>query len=326
MSGENLEKEKIVCGIDFNGVRIKVAYKDNVDNEIKTFNLESAITVNQECIDIDKTIYINSVPCDVLAYNRISEMKDETKTIMNMYRVLYELYKRTNVTRFIIGLGVPINAYKSQEDRERLRNKALEKIEVTIREFTAENVTLTIENVIIQPESVYSTFYIEDTNKSDDNFIVDLGISNILIIPYYKASNINETITVNTGYNSLIEDIRYILIKEYGTNIKKEQTERLLERLDGIQDDGVKKIINDYIEENFLLKALEIPLREVGYNELLGHKLIFVGELSLKFKEQICEIFKDAKFAKESLYLSAIEICNEAQKKIKDIELVENQK
>lgn len=313
--------EKMICGIDSGFGRIKVAYKDSSKGEVKVFNLESTIAIGEECLDIEKTIYINDIPCDTLSYNKLSKTgsitKDNQYSIMNMYRAMYELYKRTKSTTFIIGLGASMDTYKSSDARESLRKRALEKQEVRVREHNQEEVTLIIEDVIIQPECACSIFNLtNDIDRLDENYIVDLGTLNSLVMSYHKVPNINDCVSREFGYDSIVKNIM-IKLKGKGINAREEQVERMIENLPK-QDKSMQKLVNEYIIKEFLQKVVKGQLKEAGYNEILGHKLIFTGGTSARFEPHIRKVFKDAQFTKNPLYASVIGMYFRTQKSFED--------
>lgn len=301
--------EKMICGIDSGFGRVKVAYKDSIKGEINVFCLDSTLTIGQTCVDLDKTIYIDGVACDTLTHNKLTKTgnitKDNEYSIMNMYRALYELYKRTKSTRFIIGLGCSMDTYKSQEAIDSLKKRAMAKAEIKVREHGKEEVTLYIEDVEIQAEGACAIFSMpKEVNRLDDNLIVDLGTLNSLFIPYHKIPNINNAYSSECGYDYIVRNLM-VKFKGLGINIKEEQVERIIENLSS-QKKEVQKIVNEYIMKDFLGTVLPKELKEAGYSELLGQKLIFTGGTSARFAPHIKKVYKDAIFTTNPLYASVI--------------------
>ena len=300
---------KIVCGIDSGFGRIKVVYKDSTKGDIKVFCLESTLTINQKCVDLEKTIYINGVPYDTLSHNKLSKTgnitKDNDYSITNMYRAMYELYKRTKVDTFVIGLGCSFDTYKSEEAKTNLRNRAMKKKSITVKEHNGELVTLHIEDVEIQPEGACSIYNMpKEVDRLGDNIIADLGTLNSAFTPYHKVPHINEAHSSECGYDWIVKNLA-VKFKGLGINVKEEQVERIIENLSE-QKKEVQKIVNEYIINDFLKKDIKRELKEVGYNELLGQKLIFTGGTSARFAPHIKKVFKDAIFTTNPLYASAI--------------------
>ena len=301
--------EKLICGIDSGFGRIKVAYRDSLKGDIKVFCLESTLTIDQKCDDLDKTIYINGIPCDTLSHNKLTKTKNITKdndySIMNMYRALYELYKRTKTTKFIIGLGASMDTYKSQEAKDKLRARAMKKNEITVREHGQEEVTLYIEDVQIQPETACAIFSMPDeVNRLEDNLLIDLGTLNSQFIPYCKTPMIDEAYSSECGYDFIVRNL-VTKFKGKGINIKEFQVENAIESL-STQKKEIQKVINEYMIKDFLGTTFPKELKEAGYNELLGQKLIFVGGTSARFAPHIKKVYKDAIFAKDPFYASVI--------------------
>lgn len=301
--------EKMICGIDSGFGRIKVAYRDSVKGDIKAFSLESTLTIGKECEDLDKTLYINGVACDTLSHSKLTKTgnitKDNDYSIMNMYRALYELYKRTKSSTFIIGLGCSMDTYKSKEMTEKLRVRAMKKDKITVREHGQEEVTLYIEDVVMQPEGACAIFSMPDeVNRLDDNIIVDLGTLNSQFIPYSKVPSIEDAYSSECGYDFIVRNL-VTKFKGKGINIKESRVEMAIENLSEEKKE-VQKIINEYIIKDFLGTTFPKELKEVGYSELLGQKLIFVGGTSARFAPHIKKVYKDAIFAKDPFFASVI--------------------
>lgn len=301
--------EKMICGIDSGFGRIKVAYRDSLKGDVKIFCLESTLTIGQQCVDLDKTIYINGVACDTLTHNKLSKTgnitKDNEYSIMNMYRAMYELYKRTKTNKFVIGLGCSMDTYKSQDAIDSLKERALQFKEIKVREHGQQEVTLYIEDVEIQAEGACSIFNMPtEVNRLDDNIIVDLGTLNSAFIPYHKIPNVKNSHSSECGYDWIVKNLM-VKFKGQGVNVKEEQVERIIESLPK-QNKEVQKIVNEYIIKEFLEVTIKKELNEVGYSPLLGHKLIFTGGTSARFAPHIKKVFKDALFTSNPLYASVI--------------------
>lgn len=301
--------QNLVCGIDSGFGKIKVAYRDTLKGEVKIFNLDATVTEG-ECVDIEKTIYINDEAYDTLSYNKLSKTgnitKDNPYSILNMYRGLYELHKRTKTTNFIVGLGCSMDTAQSEEAKKSLRDRALKLRQIKVREHGQQEVTLNIQEVFIQPEGACSIFNIDQNkiNRLDDNYIVDLGTLNSCITPYHKVPNIKSAISREFGYDSIVRGIM-VKLKSQGINTKEEQVERIIENLSK-QDKSIQKIVNEYVIKEFLEKTLKSQLVEVGYNQILGHKLIFTGGTSARFAPHIKKVFKNAEFTINPLYSNVI--------------------
>lgn len=320
--------QTIVCAIDSGYGKIKVAYKDSLKGEVKVFNLESTIAEGM-CVDVSKTIYIENKAYDTLSYNKLSKTgnitKDNELSILNMYRGMFELYKRTKVTNFVIGLGCSMDTAQSEDAKKSLRDRATKLREVKIREHGEQDVVLRIEEVIIQPEGACSIFNVDKSkvDRMDDNYIVDLGTLNSCITPYHKVPNIKNAVSKEFGYDFIVKGAM-VKLKSLGYNVREEQVERMIENLPK-QDKVIQKAINEFVIKEFLEKTLKTQLIEVGYNEVLGHKLVFTGGTSARFSQHIMKVFKNAVFTTNPLYSNAIgmyirteNIWTELQKTLKE--------
>lgn len=314
--------ERMVCGIDSGFGRIKVAYRDSVKGDVNVFCLESTLTINKVCMDLEKTLYIDGVAHDTISHNKLTKTgnitKDNEYSITNMYRGLYELYKRTKTKKFIVGLGCSADTYKSQDAIDSLRERALKKKEIVIKEHGKEEVKLYIEDVFIQPEGACSIFSMPvEVDRLEDNIIVDLGTLNSLFIPYYKVPNMRDSHSSECGYDFIVKNLM-VKFKGQGINITEEKVERVIENL-AKQKKEVQKIVNEYIIKDFLGEVLPKELKEAGYSELLGQKLIFTGGTSARFAPHIKKVYKDALFTTNPLYASVIGMYLRTQKAVDDM-------
>lgn len=298
----------LVVAVDSGFGKVKIAYKDSLKGAIKTDNFSSSLVIGREAVDPTQTLKINGIDCDTISDEKIVDKGFITKqndySIMNMYRALYKVYQNTKTTRFIVGLGCSLDTYKSKEAIESLRDRALEKTEITFKEFGKEEVTLYIEDVFIQPESACAIFNLpSDVNNNAINYIVDLGTLNSQIIRYQKAPDVANSRPRNFGYASIVKKISD-KFRSLGKDYDEKIVEHFIENWDE-QSKANQKIINDYIIDEFLKGVLMDELIKAGVN-LDVATLIFTGGTSARFANQIVKVFKDCKFTQNPLYASVV--------------------
>ena len=298
----------LVVGVDSGFGRVKVAYRDSLKGAIKTDNFSSSLIIGREALDPTKTLYIDEVAHDTISDEKITDKgyitKENDYRITNMYRALYRVYKHTKTTNFIVGLGCSLDTYKSKDAVESLRKKALEKKEIKFREHGKEEVTLTIEDVFIQPETACSIFNLsKDINVNAINYIIDLGTLNSQIIRYQKAPDVAGARPRNFGYANIVKKISD-KFRSSGKDFDEKTVEYFIENLSE-QNKSIQKTINDYVVDEFLKEVLMNELIKAGVNLDIAN-LIFTGGTSARFANQIAKVFKDCKFTQNPLYASVI--------------------
>lgn len=298
----------MVVGVDSGFGRVKIAYRDTPRGAIKTDILSSSLIINQEALDPTQTLYINDVPHDTITDSKITDKgfitKENDYSIANMHRALYKVYKNTKTKNYVVGLGCSLDTYKSKEAIESLRQKALEVRELRFREYGKEEVTITIEDVIIQPETACSIFNMDASiNPNAINDIVDLGTLNSQIIRYQKAPDVASSRPRNFGYSNIVKKISD-RFRSQGKNFDEKTVEYFIENLEE-QPKAIQKVINDYMVDEFLKQTLMDELIKSGVNLDIS-TLIFTGGTSARFATQIKKVFKDCKFTQNPLYASVI--------------------
>lgn len=298
----------LVVGIDSGFGRVKVAYRDSIKGAIKTDNFSSSLIIGREALDPTKTLYIDEVAHDTITDEKITDKgyitKENDYSITNMYRALYRIYKNTKTTNFIVGLGCSLDTYKSKDAVESLRATALEKKQITFKEHGKEEVTLTIEDVFIQPETACSIFNLsKDINVNSINYIIDLGTLNSQIIRYQKAPDVANSRPRNFGYANIVKKISD-KFRSQGKDYDEKVVEFFIENLDD-QSKSIQKVINDYVIDEFLKEVLMNELIKAGVNLDIAN-LIFTGGTSARFANQIAKVFKGCKFTQNPLYASVI--------------------
>lgn len=298
----------MVVGIDSGFGRVKIAYRDSLKGAIKTDNFSSSLVIGREALDPTKTLYINGIAHDTISDEKITDKgfitKENDYSIANMHRALYKIYQNTKTTRYIVGLGCSLDTYKSKEATESLRKKALEVKELTFREPGKEEVVITIEDVIIQPETACAIFNMsKDINPNAINDIIDLGTLNSQIIRYQKAPDIKGSRPRNFGYANIVKKISD-KFRSQGKDFDEKTVEYFIENLDE-QNKYIQKVVNDYIINEFLKETLMNELMKSGVNLDIS-TLIFTGGTSARFANQIAKVFKGCKFTQNPLYASVI--------------------
>ena len=129
---------------------------------------------------------------------------------------------------------------------------------------------------------------------------------------YVNAENHDNIVILTVVQDKLDERKKIVkLLKKNVTIIHKETID--------------EKDLPKFVIKEFLEKTLKTQLVEVGYNEILGHKLVFTGGTSARFSQHILKVFKNAVFTTNPLYSNVIgmyirteNIWSELQKTLKE--------
>lgn len=295
--------KKFIVGIDSGFGQVKVAYTDKVDGEPELFTFSSRIEINEHDVIVENTMYINEVPHNLnsnkKAVQRDYITKENPYTIANMHRAMFEIAKRTGFTtkKFVIGLGCSLDTYRDVEVRERFRGLALKEKKVKF-EYKGRKVTLEIEDVIVQPETICSVYNVQNFNKNEINWLIDLGTQNSQIVKYYKSPDLENCRPRDFGYQSIVRALQ----DEYRALGKALDEDRIETIIENKRD---KDVIDNYIINKFLEGTIKRELKAVKVDLDLD-TLIFTGGTSLRFKKQIKQVFKKALFANNELYSNVL--------------------
>lgn len=311
-----------VLGADIGNGYIKVVYSNSISGTLEKFMLETGVDINREDEKVEDTMYINGVPhnlsCKDKTVTRGYLTKDNEYTMVNMYRAMYEVARRTGFTtkKFVIGLGSSLDTYKDKEEKEKFRARALENKKVKI-EHKGKIIELEIEDVIVQPETVSSIYNIKNFDKNEITYIVDLGTQNSQIVKYYKGVVWEETRPRDYGYQSILEGLQ----DEYRKSGKALDTDRISVNIEKGRD---KKLINNYVIDSFLKGVITNELKKMKA-DLEYDQIVFVGGTSERFREQILKVFKNAKFSEDPVFSNAIGMYMRTMATLKKREQVEKE-
>lgn len=295
--------KKFIVGVDSGFGRVKVAYTDTVNGNPETFEFSSRTEINEYDVMIENTMYINGVPHNLnsnkKAVQRDYLTKDNPYTISNMHRALFEIARRTGfrTKKFIVGLGCSLDTYRDPVARENFRQLALKDRKLKF-EYKGTKVTLEIEDVIVQPETICSVYNIAGFNKSEINWLVDLGTQNSQIVKYFKSPDLDNARPRDFGYQSIVRALQ----DEYraiGRALDEDRIETIIE------NGRDKEFIDNYIINKFLEGTIKRELKAVKADLDLD-TFIFVGGTSLRFKRQIKQVFKKALFASNPLFSNVL--------------------
>lgn len=295
--------KRFIVGVDSGFGRVKVAYTDRVDGEPETFEFSSRIEIDEHDTMIENTMYINNVPYNLnsnkKAVQRDYLTKDNPYTIANMQRALFEIAKRTGFTtkKFVVGLGCSLDTYKDPAAREKFRELAL-KERILKFEHKGTKVTLEIEDIIVQPETVCSVYNVQGFNKNEINWLIDLGTQNSQIVKYFKSPDLDNARARDFGYQSIVRALE----DEYratGRALDEDRIETIIE------NNREKEFIDNYIINKFLEGTIKRELKAVKA-DLEMDTFIFVGGTSLRFKKQIKQVFSKALFARNPLFSNVL--------------------
>lgn len=299
---EKLEMEKLIVAIDAGKGYTKYFYAKEVETRSKKDNSivkkpkgfsgidKSTVVIGQEAV-AGSTIYINDKPCNFNGTKKVVELEDKTKNSEEhkalMQKTLFEIAKKEKVNLFDVIMCTSLDQYKLEENVEEMQK------EMNIGTFNikddADEISITVEKVIIEPESIVSTIYAKTVLKDVLAVLVDIGTLNVGVVPLNMGRLNKEAISApRIGYDHMIN-----MFKEYtdskGANYSKEMLEVYVDKKQGTMEKLDEMFKSFFVNEYSKILKKEIDAK--GFGEFAN--LIFMGGTSIKCGELIKETFSE---------------------------------
>lgn len=299
---EKIEMDKLIVAIDagkgytkyfYRVVAKKVKKKDgSIGYKYKeeTNIFKSAVIVGQKAVT-GSTIYINDKPYDFNGTKKVVELEDKTKNNEEhkalMQKVLFDIAKKEKVNLFDVVMCTSLDQYKLEENIEEMQK------EMSVGTFKMkddnEELEITVENVVIEPETLVSTRYADTQLPEVLAVLVDIGTLNVGLVPLNMARLNKETISApRIGYDYMIN-----MFKEYtdskGANYSKEMLEMYVDKKQGTME-KLDELFRDFFVNEYS-KLLKKEIDAKGFGEFAN--LIFMGGTSIKCEELIKEAFSE---------------------------------
>ena len=152
-----------------------------------------------------------------------------------------------------------------------------------------DEMSITVEKVIIEPESIVSTIYAKTVLKDVLAVLVDIGTLNVGVVPLNMGRLNKEAISApRIGYDHMIN-----MFKEYtdskGANYSKEMLEVYVDKKQGTMEKLDEMFKSFFVNEYSKILKKEIDAK--GFGEFAN--LIFMGGTSIKCGELIKEAFSE---------------------------------
>ena len=301
---ENIEmnNKKLTVAIDAGKGYTKYFYMKDVELKKKD---GSTIVKPKGFYDIDKstviigqkavtgsTVYIDGVAHDFNGTKKVVELDDKTKNNQEhkslMQKTLFEIAKKEKVTNFDVIMCTSLDQYKLEQNVEDMQK------EMNVGTFTvkddSEEITITVDKLIIEPESIVSTRYSNTKLKEVLAVLVDIGTLNVGLVPLNMGRLSKDAITApRIGYDHMIN-----LLKEYtdskGANYSKEMLEVYVDKKQGTME-KLDILFKEFFVNEYANKIIKKEIDAKGFGEFAN--LIFMGGTSIKCKALIEEAFSD---------------------------------
>lgn len=251
---------------------------------------KSAVLVGKTAL-AGNTVYIDEVPYDFNGTQKAVELKDihknnnEHKALMQ--KALFEIAKKEKITTFDVIMCTSLDHYKLDSNVEQMQ-KDMSIGTFKIKDDT-EELEITIENVVIEPETLVSTRFADTKLPDVLAILVDIGTLNVGLVPLNMARLNKETITAPMmGYDYMVNNFKeYTAMK--GANYSKEMLEMYIDKKQGTVE-KLDELFKEFFVDEYS-KVLKNKIDEKGFGEFAN--LVFMGGTSIKCKSLIEEAFKD---------------------------------
>lgn len=263
-----------------------IGYKYREEEKIFT----SSVVVGSKALNGD-TIYIDGVEHDFHGTKKAVELRDKHKDNNEhkalMQKALFDIAKQEGITRFDVIMCTSLDHYKLESNVEQMK-ETMSVGEFNIRD-DFNSFDITVENVVIEPETLVSTRFASTTLPNVLAVLVDIGTLNVGIVPLNRAKLNKATITAPLlGYNYMINEFKeYLASTKDGALYSKEVLEMYVDMMQGKRENLDGHFRDFFI--NVYAKTLKNKIDEKGFEDMAN--LIFVGGTSIACKELILEAF-----------------------------------
>lgn len=251
---------------------------------------KSTVVIGQKATT-GNTIYINDVAHDFNGTKKVVELEDKSKNNQEhkalMEKTLFEIAKIEKVYNFDVIMCTSLDQYKLEQNVEAMQK------EMSVGTFNIkdddEEMTITVENIVIEPESLVATRYASTKLADVLAVLVDIGTLNVGLVPLNMKRLDKQNITApHKGYNYMINQFKEF-VDSRNCNYSKEMLEMYVDKKQGTME----KL--DILFEEFFINEYSVTLKnlidEKGFGEFAN--LIFMGGTSIKCANLIRESFKE---------------------------------
>ncbi|MEG2246497.1 MAG: ParM/StbA family protein [Peptostreptococcaceae bacterium] len=178
---------------------------------------------------------------------------------------------------------LPLSLYVNQENKSKYAE--LLKGKYTVTNPNGAKKSFTVTGVEVRAES-FSSLATEPALLKEPIYLIDLGGVDVSGCFVNKTPDIGKSFTQEKGMNIFYSELGKVLTSKLLETYSDKDAELVFNKYDNLSDE--LKIIIDDFTKIFIRENIYIPLKEIGYRELI-HKLVFTGGGSKALERYLVE-------------------------------------
>ena len=198
-----------------------------------------------------------------------------------MGRALFPLVEDKEKIKIVTLL--PLSLYVNQENKSKYSE--LLKGKYTVTNPNGVKKSFTVSSVEVRAES-FSSLATEPALLKEPIYLIDLGGVDVSGCFVHRTPDIGKSFTQEKGMNIFHSELGKVLTSKLLETYSDKDAELVFNKYDNLSED-LKSIIDDFAK-TFIRENIYVPLKEIGYRELI-HKLVFTGGGSKALERYLVE-------------------------------------
>lgn len=198
-----------------------------------------------------------------------------------MGRALFPLAEDKEKIKIVTLL--PLSLYVNQENKSKYSE--LLKGKYTVTNPNGVKKSFTVSSVEVRAES-FSSLATEPALLKEPIYLIDLGGVDVSGCFVHRTPDIGKSFTQEKGMNIFHSELGKVLTSKLLETYSDKDAELVFNKYDNLSED-LKSIIDDFAK-TFIRENIYVPLKEIGYRELI-HKLVFTGGGSKALERYLVE-------------------------------------
>ncbi|SCH67328.1 Uncharacterised protein [uncultured Clostridium sp.] len=240
-------------------------------------NVQEVVEGTFGAFEVDSKFYL---------FGEVAKAKRNTNKICTskralMGRALYPLVDDKEKIEVVTLL--PLSLYVNQENK--IKYSELLKGKYTVTNSNGAKKSFTVSNVEVRAES-FSSLATEPALLKEPIYLIDLGGVDVSGCFVNRTPDIGKSFTQEKGMNIFYNELGKVLTSKLLETYSDKDAELVFNKYDNLSGD-LKSIIDEFAK-GFIKENIYVPLKEIGYRELI-HKLVFTGGGSKALERYLVE-------------------------------------
>lgn len=254
-------------------------YKALVEGKrvLDSSNIQEVVEGTFGAFEVDSKFYL---------FGEVAKAKRNTNKICTskralMGRALYPLVDDKEKIEVVTLL--PLSLYVNQENK--IKYSELLKGKYTVTNSNGAKKSFTVASVEVRAES-FSSLATEPALLKEPIYLIDLGGVDVSGCFVNRTPDIGKSFTQEKGMNIFYSELGKVLTSKLLETYSDKDAELVFNKYDNLSED-LKSIVDEFAKA-FIKENIYVPLKEIGYRELI-HKLVFTGGGSKALERYLVE-------------------------------------